>query len=144
MKSGCLKFIPKRELHHTRGAEGRRIFAKVAGVAEIDIGLRRIEADGVGEVENLPSKLQRVLFQMWNLEALGEAGINAENAVAANAVALASFAGHRVVVGSQSRTGLGEDVRSAFSTGNWRGRVFGGLRGGARANFNQLGDSFAR
>lgn len=83
-----LEVEPQSELHAARNCEHAGRHAKLAA-RQTGVDKSRIEADGVEDVVDLPGELESSEFT--NLPVLCEPGVDVEEAVAAEVVALTGF-----------------------------------------------------
>jgi len=94
---GGLEFVAQGELHYARVGVQARIIAEIGtGAVDRVIDALDVEADMIGDVENLPAELDAVMVGVGHDPTFGETHIYAEETRAAEVVALAGLSRKRL------------------------------------------------
>src|SRR5271157_375470 len=130
--SSGLEFVAQRELHDARIREQAAVVAETPSATHTERARKEarlnIEADAVGNVENLPPELQALLFAPGHAPALGKAEIEPEEAVTPDDVPLSGLSRIGIVKRTDRRGPVGENVgpaRIEIDAGVNRGNLVG-------------------
>src|SRR5262245_34870205 len=133
-----LEFVPQAELEHSRTDERGRVLPEAGWIQNAGTGGVRVETHRVCHVEGLGAELDGVWLvpDGKEIKPLANTQVDAEKAIASDAVALAGVSRERERVGRKGSRGIGEHIRAGLAGLGGRGPVLGCLERRNHAGLN--------